>query len=244
MVLKDGITYSYTENVLSNILGAKDEMASYWLKIDDNHITDGSVCWLYRYALNGGSHRKKARIPSRKLFDSIFDFDFNEFKIYVIEKGNLQPSKTTKDESWWAANTSRRYSRTFIFENDFIILNDETQCYEDTLTSSAMEGGKKQVYSTKYERNPKLREAAIKKHGLTCKVCDFNFEKNYGAYGKGLIHVHHLNPISDSGPTVTSVDDDMTTLCPNCHAMIHHRKNKTLKIEELKQMIDKARSLM
>jgi predicted HNH restriction endonuclease len=167
MKLRDSIEFSYTQKELRKIPGVRDEMASYWLKINDSNITDSSVCWLYGYALNGGSHRGKAQAPSRQLFDSIFDFDFNEFQIYVVEKGTGSTSKAIMDESWWAAIQSRRYNKNFLFENDFIVYTDND---DDPFTSSGMEGGKKQVYSTKYERQQKLREAAIKIHGLACKV--------------------------------------------------------------------------
>ncbi|MGI2172402.1 HNH endonuclease [Shewanella sp. MF05960] len=53
------------------------------------------------------------------------------------------------------------------------------------------EGALKQVTINAYERDPKARKACIAKFGAICQVCDFDFEKTYGAIGKGFIHVHH-----------------------------------------------------
>lgn len=52
-----------------------------------------------------------------------------------------------------------------------------------------------EYYVTKYERNPKYREQAIKIHGLTCQICGFNFEAFYGRVGEGYIEVHHKKPL-------------------------------------------------
>ena len=42
------------------------------------------------------------------------------------------------------------------------------------------EGGRKMVVSHRIEREPSLRNDAIKIHGYNCMVCGFNFESVYG----------------------------------------------------------------
>ena len=54
------------------------------------------------------------------------------------------------------------------------------------------EGTPNQVLVTKYERNPFARKTCIDHYGLSCSVCEFNFENEYGELGKDFIHVHHL----------------------------------------------------
>lgn len=50
--------------------------------------------------------------------------------------------------------------------------------------------GRRILYTlSRSERNPKLRKACIGKHGTRCTACNFDFEKHYGAIGKGFIHV-------------------------------------------------------
>ncbi len=102
------------------------------------------------------------------------------------------------------------------------------------------EGNKKQRFVNYYERNPKLRAAAVAYHGVTCKVCGFDFGKVYGERGEGYVEVHHLRPVSSLGKE-TKVDpkSDMTVLCSNCHRMIHRRKDHVLTPEVLKSLMQK-----
>ncbi len=68
--------------------------------------------------------------------------------------------------------------------------------------------------------------------------CGFNFEKAYGEWGAGFIHVHHTKPLSNGeGERVVNPLTDMIVLCPNCHSMIHRRRNKTLSLDELLQLL-------
>jgi len=99
------------------------------------------------------------------------------------------------------------------------------------------EGLKKVRYTAYYERNPIYRQKALEIHGYTCMACGFNFEKSYGELGKKFIHVHHNKPISQTGRTKINPEKDMSVLCPNCHSMIHRKKNETLSIDELKKII-------
>ena len=100
------------------------------------------------------------------------------------------------------------------------------------------EGRKKERLSAYYERNPRLRIAAICFHGLTCSVCGFDFEKTYGQRGKGYIEVHHLKAVSTlSQPSSVDPKHDMAVLCSNCHRMIHRRKDNPLSLGELKEIL-------
>ncbi len=104
---------------------------------------------------------------------------------------------------------------------------------------SKPEGKKTQRYTTVYERDPKLRETAIKIHGTTCKACGFNFFDTYGEHGKDYIQVHHIKPLSETKETKVNPKTDLIPLCANCHVIIHRKKDKTLTIEELKNKIKK-----
>lgn len=101
-----------------------------------------------------------------------------------------------------------------------------------------MEGKDKQVLSTKYERHKKLRDRAMKLHYLTCTAYIFNFKETYGDWGAGFIHVQDTKPLSD-GQREREVEPikDMIVLCPNCHSMVHKRKNEILGLEELNRLI-------
>jgi len=65
-------------------------------------------------------------------------------------------------------------------------------------------------------------------------VCGMDFVSRYGELGSGFIHVHHVIPVSKMGPNyIVDPINDLTPVCPNCHAMLH-RKDPPLEIEELK----------
>ncbi|WP_215767131.1 HNH endonuclease [Gluconobacter cerinus] len=108
--------------------------------------------------------------------------------------------------------------------------------YPDDVSPSPLypEGSVKQVTVNSYERNPKARQDCINHYGYRCCVCDFDFENRYGSLGASFIHVHHIYPLASLGEKY-HVDPikDLRPVCPNCHAMLH-RKKEVLSIEELK----------
>lgn len=89
-----------------------------------------------------------------------------------------------------------------------------------------------------YERNPLARQICIKKYGANCYVCGFSFGVTYGEAAEGLIHVHHILQLSDVGRGY-KVDPvaDLRPVCPNCHAVIHHRRNQAYTIEEVRSFL-------
>jgi 5-methylcytosine-specific restriction protein A len=94
-----------------------------------------------------------------------------------------------------------------------------------------------------YEREGKARAKCIahfarKNSGkILCDICKFDFEKAYGAHGKGFIHVHHRTPISEIGSEyVIDPITDLLPVCPNCHAMLH-KDGKVLSTEELQEIL-------
>ena len=102
------------------------------------------------------------------------------------------------------------------------------------------EGKRVPRLSSFYERNPRLRTAAVKHHGTVCTVCNFDFSKAYGDRGAGFIEVHHLIPVSclDESRPVDPVHE-MTVLCSNCHRMIHRRRDAVLTPEQLRAIMSR-----
>lgn len=99
------------------------------------------------------------------------------------------------------------------------------------------EGETKQVTVNIYERNAKARKACLELYGYVCSVCSFDFEKKFGAIGRGFIHVHHLRDLATIGKAYKiNPKEDLRPVCPNCHAMLHKSK-PAYKIDELKRMI-------
>ncbi|MGY3445525.1 5-methylcytosine-specific restriction protein A [Bradyrhizobium sp. USDA 4473] len=73
-------------------------------------------------------------------------------------------------------------------------------------------------------RRHKIEDALARTGKLVCEVpkCGFDFEKRYGAVGKGYAQVHHLVPLHKAPKTGRKVTlNDLAIVCANCHAMIH-----------------------
>lgn len=102
------------------------------------------------------------------------------------------------------------------------------------------EGTRKQISVNRYERDPRARRACLEHYGFKCAVCDKEMSEIYGAVAEGIIHVHHLKPLSDiqKGYKVDPIQD-LRPVCPNCHAVIH-RCNPPYKIEEVRSFLKKA----
>ena len=102
--------------------------------------------------------------------------------------------------------------------------------------ATQMEGALRRVTSSRYERNAAARRDCINEHGLSCFVCEFSFEEEFGEIGRGFIHVHHLVPVSQIGKRY-KVDGrrDLRPVCPNCHAMLH-RMEPPMEIREARRL--------
>ena len=100
-----------------------------------------------------------------------------------------------------------------------------------------VEGATTSVRVNVYERDPKARKTCLKHFGYKCAVCEFDFEARYGAAGKGIIHVHHVVPLSQI-KNEYKVDpiQDLRPVCPNCHAIIH-KKSPAYSLEEVVVML-------
>jgi len=80
------------------------------------------------------------------------------------------------------------------------------------------------------ERNHQVitlaKKKALAENGvIRCEACEINFEEKYGSIGKDFIEGHHMKPVSQLTPGEETHVDDIALLCPNCHSMIHRRKD-------------------
>lgn len=144
------------------------------------------------------------------------------------------------------AREAEQLRKTYILEgtrNAELNVDDDAALDLETKVEPLREGSSKQVLSTRYERNPKNREAAIKVHGAICQVCGFNFEEVYGSLGSGFIEVHHIKPLYSYGKeTEINPIEDLVCLCSNCHRMIHRKKGSVVGVEELQKTVEQNKS--
>ena len=117
---------------------------------------------------------------------------------------------------------------------------NQDNLYPDEIPDSdtVTEGAKKTITVNKYERDRKARAKCIEKYGVICLACQFDFEKIYGSIGAGLIHIHHIKPISEIGSEYQlNPEEDLVPLCPNGHAIVH-RRTPVLSIEERRNLLN------
>ena len=103
------------------------------------------------------------------------------------------------------------------------------------------EGSVQRVLVNRYERDSRAREECIKHYGTKCFLCGFDFVAVYGEIMSGLIHVHHLKPLSSvqEGYQVDPLRD-MRPICPNCHAVVH-RREPPYSVDDVGQLIKSRR---
>lgn len=108
-------------------------------------------------------------------------------------------------------------------------------------TEGFYEGARKQISVNTYERDRTARDKCLQHYDTRCAVCAQDMSEIYGPEAAGLIHVHHLKPLSEI-KEYYRVDPitDLRPVCPNCHAVIHRHK-PPYKIEEVKGFLEKVR---
>jgi putative restriction endonuclease len=97
---------------------------------------------------------------------------------------------------------------------------------EELPASAALfrEGAVHTITINAYERSSEARRKCLEHYGTACVVCSFDSATVYGPSATGIIHVHHLLPLSETeGEYQVDPVADLRPVCPNCHAVIHSR---------------------
>ena len=153
----------------------------------------------------------------------LYESTISDDKLTVQSKINLWDEFCLQDEIY--------------LKNEFY-LSDIDENYMNSVNEEDLyEGEKGGTYVNRYKRSKEARDLCIKKWGAKCKVCGFDFEEVYGEIGKNLIHVHHLNQLSSNGLNhKVNPAEDLRPVCPNCHLILHRRK-EPFTINEVNKMI-------
>jgi hypothetical protein len=115
-------------------------------------------------------------------------------------------------------------------------INDEVSREQAALDYSEEEGVKESVVSYRLYRSAKLAAQAKRRDNFTCRACQFTFQEQ-------IVHVHHLDPLSEIlSPRKTTLDD-LVTLCPNCHYIAHYFLRKDDRFKKLNELLPKLISL-
>jgi 5-methylcytosine-specific restriction protein A len=165
------------------------------------------------------------------------------YEDYGIDKLRIALQVYMDSISYYEGSHNNRLLKTEreIYDKHSQILdkNYSAKTIEDEINEEYWEGKLSQVNINIRERNRTARNKCIESKGKKCAVCEFDFEKFYGELGKDFIHVHHVNPISNREKEykIDNIEDELIPVCPNCHAMLHRRR-EVISIEELKQIIE------
>jgi hypothetical protein len=95
--------------------------------------------------------------------------------------------------------------------------------FPDEVEGTFREGAMKRVTVNAYERDRRAREQCVLKYGARCCICGLSFSERYGEEFGGFIHIHHLRPLSTIRKEYKITAQDLRPVCPNCHAVLHHR---------------------
>jgi 5-methylcytosine-specific restriction protein A len=191
-------------------------------------------CGTFKALLNGSLYKWRIGVNLRDYFLERILADYGKDKLrnaldsYKLYIEHYKIKENSKDQK--------------CYEKYIKILNKHNSISFENEINSYYEGDLKQVTTTIRKRNIEARNECIKIKGAKCRVCKFDFEKAFGELGKGFIHVHHINPISDKKGEYEITPDDLVPVCPNCHAMLHRKKDITLSIEELKEIIEQNKN--
>lgn len=188
-------------------------------KIDDRKY------WI-NYEFEKEQNRTFIRLKLIKNFNTK-QFDLLELKRHGLKSAPQSPMRLKDDLLDYILKIDENSSDPYIISNP-----DELNAF--------YEGTKTKVLVNRYERNKLARDRCLEHHGYDCSVCGMNFFDVYGNIGLNFIHVHHTIPINEIGEKyIVDPINDLIPVCPNCHAMLHLRKDEktTYSIEELKKKL-------
>jgi 5-methylcytosine-specific restriction protein A len=190
--------------------------------MSSDEITDDKKFWYDIEEYESSLFGKYARLRLVERVDS------EKLSLYVLKENGLKaapqgPMKIKEQLEKYLDRNFNDYYAEGVFPEE---VSDELE-----------EGHKRTVTVNIYERSSIARQKCIEEYGLNCVVCDMNFEEVYGEFGKGFIHVHHIVPLHEVGGSYkVDYKKDLVPVCPNCHAMLHRKLNKSfLSIEKLKE---------
>ena len=99
-------------------------------------------------------------------------------------------------------------------------------------------------------RSALLRREAIKyfadKDGLiACVGCGFRSERAYGPDTRGVIEIHHTEPLFlRSGVSwrmaIAEALEQVVPLCPNCHRVVHKDQGHCMPLSELRRLVEQS----
>ena len=182
------------------------------------------------YSVTGDWYHILQEFPGALLdADGYLEFDHKNQYDAFIDHGKMQGVVQNLATNMLTVRGGIALHMGYVLFSEALLLPDE----EDG-GGLVLEGARFRINVNAYERSASARRRSIKRWGLDCAVCGFNFERAYGELGANFTHVHHLVPVSTAGVEYElDPEKDLRPVCANCHAMLH-QKSPPLLIEELR----------
>jgi 5-methylcytosine-specific restriction endonuclease McrA len=143
------------------------------------------------------------------------------------------------------------FDRTGLQRNEFTRLVERTADFFQTITESVSEDTAQSNYDvyhtvenrqsvTRHLRRERKSHAATlckQRDNYVCQVCRFDFSKFYGPLGDDFAEAHHIIPLKSNKALRSTKIDDLITVCPNCHRMLHRMNGNRDDINNLGRII-------
>ena len=94
-----------------------------------------------------------------------------------------------------------------------------------------------------FERSARLAGQRKRRDQYRCAVCGFQMQSLYGDLGVGYAEAHHKIPLSLLSKDTKTVLDDLLTVCPNCHRMLHRMEGRKNDWKKLQQIVKSQRQM-
>jgi hypothetical protein len=99
------------------------------------------------------------------------------------------------------------------------------------------EGQRSTATVARASRSAAARQACLREYGTACAACSIELSQVYGPTAAGLVHVHHLQPLSTAkGKRQVHAQRDLRPICPNCHA-VAHSVTPPLSVQEIRDLL-------
>lgn len=120
------------------------------------------------------------------------------------------------------------------------------------LPQAAAEDEQREVYSRlenrrlvvshlQRERSRLLATECKIRDNYECQVCGLRFEDAYGKLGIEFAEAHHMFPLSRLREQVRTSIEDLSTVCANCHRMLHRMAGERGDLKKLRAMVQQRR---
>lgn len=206
------------------------------VKAGINRNSARDYIYLYSHLRNGEEFKRRANnFATEYYLQRIFD----EGGVNHLQKALLSLSKHF---NYWEKYSGSRIKKGRDIHRKFSKIISKPiyeVVYPDEIDSEQhfFEGKSKRVLVNIFERNIEARKTCIDYYGVTCQICEFDFEKKYGKLGQNFIHIHHKIDIAEIREEYkVNPIKDLIPVCPNCHSMLH-KKKPAYSIQELKSFI-------